>query len=182
MDKRRVLAAALFLALLMMAAGCADRPSESAKPGEDSPQKQEAAPNQPAGEEPSQEGETDPNGPAKEAERKSAEEADDMVRVAIALDKPSVAEAGYRVNNIANDPAAQAYRAELERYQAEITRRIEALTGEPLDVVWNITLTANVISANVRLSDMERIRTVEGVASVEQETLNEPTSPGTAGI
>ena len=181
MDKRRVLAAALFLALLMMAAGCADRPSESAKPGEDSPQKQEAAPNQPAGEEPSQE-ETDPNRPAKEAERKSAEEADDMVRVAIALDKPSVAEAGYRVNNIANDPAAQAYRGELERYQAEITRRIEALTGEPLDVVWNITLTANVISANVRLSDMERIRTVEGVASVEQETLNEPTSPGTAGI
>ena len=42
--------------------------------------------------------------------------------------------------------------------------------GEPLEVVWNITRTANVIAANVRRKDIPLIETVEGVVSVAVET------------
>ena len=91
------------------------------------------------------------------------------VRVAIHLTTPSVIGAGYKANNITKDPEAQAYQAGLKKEQEEITRRIEAIIGHPLDVVWNFTLSTNVISANVYPSEIEKILTVDGVESVSEE-------------
>ena len=50
----------------------------------------------------------------------------------------------------------------------------EALDGEPLDVVWNLTLAANLISANVPYGKMEAIRELSGVQDVILETRYAP--------
>ena len=104
------------------------------------------------------------------------------VRVAIRLASPSVTKAGYRLAEIAQNPEAQAYRAKLEEEQREIVRQIEELTGHPLEVVWSFTLTTNVISANAYADDLDLIRTVDGVVSVDIEQRNEPTGSATAGL
>ena len=91
------------------------------------------------------------------------------IRVAIVLDTPSVAAAGYPVSGIVHDPEAQAYRDALTEEHAAIRARIEEALGHPIEVVCDLTLTVNVISANVMPHDPETIRTVEGVRSVEKE-------------
>ena len=52
-----------------------------------------------------------------------------------------------------------AYRARLENEHASVISRIEknVLGGESLDVVWNMTLAANIISANVLYGQMEEM-------------------------
>lgn len=50
----------------------------------------------------------------------------------------------------------------------------QCLAGEPLDVVWNLTLSANAISANVAYGKLEEIRQVPGVKAVYLETRYEP--------
>ena len=91
------------------------------------------------------------------------------IRVAIALKSPSVAAAGYPVRGIVHDPEAQAYRDALMQEHAEIRARIEEALGHPIGVVWDLTLMTNLISAEVWPGDIETIRTVEGVRSVEKE-------------
>lgn len=91
------------------------------------------------------------------------------IRVVIALTSPSVAAAGYPIRSIVHDPEAQAYRDALMQEHAEIKARIEKTLGHPIEVHWDITLTSNFISADVRPGDIESIRTVEGVRSVEPE-------------
>ncbi|MBE6990036.1 MAG: hypothetical protein E7426_04745 [Ruminococcaceae bacterium] len=98
------------------------------------------------------------------------------IRVAIKLREPSVAEAGYRIPTGGNREA-EAYRAGLERRQAEVAAQIESLTGEPLDVVRRVTLMANVISANVDRSELDLIRSIPGVVSVRPERLYRPPPP-----
>ena len=46
--------------------------------------------------------------------------------------------------------------------------------GTELDVVWNLTLAANIISANVQYGQIEDIKAVSGVRDVVLEALYEP--------
>ena len=66
----------------------------------------------------------------------------DQVRVSIVLKEKSTVQAGFSTQAIAANPAAIQYRDKLETSQAAVTAAIErqALDGETLDVVWNLSL------------------------------------------
>jgi len=98
----------------------------------------------------------------------------DVVRVSIFLDGKSTIMAGYATTDIAANSQAMAYRANLKDQQAEITAAIERKLGEKLDVVWNLTLAANIISANVKYGQIEAIEAVKGVSKVLIETRYSP--------
>ena len=93
----------------------------------------------------------------------------DLVRVSIVLEDASPLHSGFSTMNVAESAEAMAYRAELKNAQAEITAAIERKLGQKLDVVWNLTLAANLISANVRYGQIEAIRAVPGVKGVYVE-------------
>ena len=89
----------------------------------------------------------------------------DTVRVSIVLkDKPAMEK--FSTKGIASNVSAQAYRQTLREKQAKLTAAIEqrALKGEKLDVVWNMTLAANIISAYVPYGSIDEIAAVVGVA------------------
>ena len=98
----------------------------------------------------------------------------DMVRVSILLEEKSTIEAGYSVENIARNEQAMAYRAALAKNQETITASIEKAVGEELDVAWNLTLAANLISANVAYGQIAAIEAVPGVEKVILETCYDP--------
>ncbi|MDD7651665.1 MAG: S8 family serine peptidase [Candidatus Faecousia sp.] len=107
---------------------------------------------------------------------------DETVRVSIVLEKQSVLERGYETMNIASNDAAMRYRKTLEADQQAVQARISTAIGSQLDVAWNLTLAANIISADVRYGDIETIKATRGVADVVLETKYEPceTEEGTA--
>ncbi len=98
----------------------------------------------------------------------------DMVRVSIVLEKQSVLEAGFPAEQIGSNQAAMAYRANLAQEQSRVQERIERTTGENLDVVWNLTLVANLISANVAYGQISEMEEIPGVEQVFLETQHEP--------
>ena len=98
----------------------------------------------------------------------------DMVRVSIFLEDQSTIMAGYSVDSIAANSQAMAYRAGLKNKQAQVTAAIERKLGQKLDVVWNLTLAANVISANVKFGQIADIEAVSGVSQVLVETCYAP--------
>ena len=100
--------------------------------------------------------------------------ASDVVRVSIILDGRSTLEAGFSTQNIADNAEAVSYRAGLLAQQKAVTAAIEAKTGEQLDVAWNLTLAANIISANVKYGQIAAIEAVPGVKSVVLEAIFEP--------
>ena len=106
------------------------------------------------------------------AERDPAE----LVRVSIVLEKASAVEAGFSTMGIAANTKAMAYRAELLATQKrmEKTISVQALKGQPLDVVWNMTLVGNIISAWVPYGSLEKIAAVPGIRSVALEAQYEP--------
>lgn len=113
--------------------------------------------------------------PIEETEEAAAPYADtDVVRVSIVLEEPSTIEAGYSTIDIASNASAMAYRAQLETEQDSVTNSIERAIGDDLDVVWNLTLAANIISANVEYGQIEEIMNTQGVANVVIETQYEP--------
>ena len=65
------------------------------------------------------------------------------------------------------------YRDSLKQTQDQLQATIErqALHGQRLDVVWNLTLAANMISANVPRSAIEKIAALDGVKAVVEENL-----------
>lgn len=77
-------------------------------------------------------------------------EPDEMVRVSIVLEQKSTIDAGFSTEAIASNQSAMAYRDALRHDQDAMVDTIEAkvLGGAALDVVWNLTLVANIISAN----------------------------------
>ncbi len=93
----------------------------------------------------------------------------DVVRVSIILEKASTIEAGFQVMGIAGNQAALAYRDGLKKEQVSMVTKIEKMLKTELDVVWNLTLAANIISANVRYGDIEKIEKLSGVKSVALE-------------
>ncbi|MBE6945440.1 MAG: hypothetical protein E7459_05055, partial [Ruminococcaceae bacterium] len=98
----------------------------------------------------------------------------DLVRVSIFLEQNSTVEAGFSTEGIAYNAQAMAYRDELRRNQQTVTAAIEQATGETLNVVWNLTLAANLISANVPYGQIEEIASVAGVEQVLLETQYQP--------
>ena len=106
----------------------------------------------------------------------------DVVRVSIILEKPSTIRSGFSSLDIAANEAAMTYRADLKAEQDRLVSRIEKATGSKLDVVWNLTLAANLISANVRYGQIEAIEAVPGVERVliEQQYVAEPVEKGNA--
>ena len=101
----------------------------------------------------------------------------DIVRVSIVLEDASTLEKGFTADEIAAFSSdAMAYRQSLkgkqEAMEATISR--QALDGEDLDVVWNLTLAANIISANVEYGDISAIEAVPGVEEVLVERRYEP--------
>lgn len=99
---------------------------------------------------------------------------DEVVRVSIVLDQKSTLEAGFTTMGIAQNAAAMTYRDGIRDEQVMTTARIEKAVGEKLDVQWNLTLAANIISANVAYGDIEAIQAVPGVKEVFLETQYQP--------
>ena len=101
----------------------------------------------------------------------------DMVRVSIILKDASTLEKGFTSDEIAAaDRSAMQYRRKLEKQQDSMAAAIskQALNGATLDVVWNLTLAANIISANVQYGQIEKIKEVAGVQEVILENRYEP--------
>ncbi len=98
----------------------------------------------------------------------------DVVRVSVVLDKESTAAAGFEMKDVAHNASAMAYRQELQSQQKKVTASIEKRLGEKLDVAWNLTLAANLISADVEYGQIEAIEEIPGVEKVLIETRYEP--------
>lgn len=118
---------------------------------------------------------------AEMGEDTAAYQAHDLVRVSIILEDTSTLEAysdAAAEGTLAEDAAAVSYRAALQRKQDSVVRKISStiLGREELDVVWNLTLVANLISANVEYGKIEQIKQIPGVADVVLEQQYEPAS------
>ena len=100
----------------------------------------------------------------------------ELVRVSIVLEKPSAVEAGFATMGIAADQKAVDYRAQLQAAQETMAQTIskKALNGRPLNVVWNMTLVSNLISAWVPYGALETIAEIDGVKSVSLEAQYQP--------
>lgn len=120
--------------------------------------------------------------PLREAKNSADDAADfkdsDMVRVSVILSDKSTLEKGYSAEKIASNGRAMSYRAKLKQKQDAITEKISnnVLGGKELDVVWNLTLAANAISANVPFGKIDEIKDIWGVEDVVIETRYEPCS------
>ena len=90
----------------------------------------------------------------------------DVVRVSIVMEKASTIGAGFSTMGIADNASAMSYRDSLKLDQAAMVQRIETAIHGKLDVVWNLTLAANLISANVRYDQIETIAALPGVQQV----------------
>ena len=101
--------------------------------------------------------------------------ANEIVRVSIVLEEEATMAAGFSKENIAeNDKKAADYRARLLEDQKKLVSRIEAAIGSKLDVVWNLTLAANIISARVEYGKIGAISQVPGVKKVAMERTYQP--------
>ena len=104
---------------------------------------------------------------------------DETVRVSIVLERPSTIDAGYDVSSIITNQSAQSYRRSLKSDQDAVTAAIEKKLKKPLDVKWNLTLAANIVSANVRYGDIDEIKQIDGVRNVVLENRYEPQTDDT---
>lgn len=103
-------------------------------------------------------------------------DATDVVRVMIVLDQESTLTAMHARNVALTSQTAVRYRQNLNQLQDQMASRIsrQCLDGEALDVVWNLTLSANAMSANVAYGKLDSIRRMDGVKAVYLETRYEP--------
>ncbi len=108
------------------------------------------------------------------AQQEVQHEENEIVRVSIVLDKRSTLEAGFSSQGIAENSAAMAWRSDLYNQQAAVTAQIEDTIGQELDVCWNLTLAANMISANVEYGQVDDIAQIPGVEKVLLEPRYEP--------
>ena len=98
----------------------------------------------------------------------------DQVRVSIVLESASLLDAGFSTRELSSNSEALSYRASLKREQAQITATVERALGEPLDVQWNLTVAASVISANVPYGKLDELRQLPGIKDVVLETRYDP--------
>ena len=97
----------------------------------------------------------------------------EIVRVSIVMDRPATLSAGYSTQNIAENKSAMSYRQSLRQQQASVEAAI-ASAGVSMNVMWNLTLVVNIISAEVRYGDIETIKEIPGVKDVWLENIYEP--------
>ena len=100
----------------------------------------------------------------------------DVVRVSIILEDESTIQAGFGTRNIAGNAQALAYGNSLKAKQDALANAIstQILGGQKLDVVWNLTLAANLISARIPYGHMDAIAQMDGVKTVILENRYEP--------
>ncbi|MBO4537926.1 MAG: S8 family serine peptidase, partial [Erysipelotrichaceae bacterium] len=122
-----------------------------------------------------------PDDKPEETAEKAAYRADEIVRVSIFLEGDSTIDAGYSIEGIGTNKRAIAYREKLEKQQDKMAAKIskEVLSGKELDVVWNLTLITNLISARVRYGDIEKIAKIKGVKEVVIEPVFQLTEEDT---
>lgn len=90
----------------------------------------------------------------------------DRVRVSIVLEGTPAIYTVSDLTSFAEDEQAVEYREQLMEVQDGAAEEISDTIGEELDVVWNLTLAANILSANVDFGDIEKIEQIEGVTEV----------------
>ena len=119
---------------------------------------------------------TDLSGRRTEAAEQPSYQPTDIVRVSIVLEQRPTIQAGFSASRLAKNEEAMAYSRKLLAAQEELAQTISrtVLGGEKLDVVWNLTLAGNIISANVAYGKLDAIRAVEGVKRVFVERTYEP--------
>jgi len=93
-------------------------------------------------------------------------EEDEIVRVSIVLEQASVIDAGYSAEGILDNSKALNYLKSVEKNQNTIEKKIEKAADEEVDVKHTLVLGANIISADVTYSDIEKIENVDGVKEV----------------
>lgn len=98
----------------------------------------------------------------------------DQVRVSIVLESASLLDAGFSTKGLSSNSEALSYRASLKQEQAQITAAVERILGEPLDVQWNLTVAASVISANVPFGKLKELRQLPGIKEILLETRYDP--------
>ena len=101
----------------------------------------------------------------------------ESVRVSIVLEDTPTVRAGFATMGIGSNPEAMAYDRNLSSIQKVMEKPIsaQALGGKKLDVVWNLTLVGNIISANVPYGKIEQIKAIDGVRDVVIERRYETT-------
>ena len=112
---------------------------------------------------------TEDNAAADETETEEAPYADtDVVRVFVVLEDKPVLQQGYATRGIAGNAAAMAVSKALEAKQAALAAEISAnvLSGETLNVHWNLTLAANAMSVDLPYGKMDEVEALKGVKSV----------------
>ena len=130
---------------------------------------------------------------APDASQKDVEyAATDVVRVSIVLDKASTMDTGFQLKGIAANAEAKSYREGLRADQTAMTAKIEKAIRGKLDVQWNLTLVANIISANVQYGQIETIKALDGVKDVfleayyeamrEEENADQPMNGSATGM
>ncbi len=99
----------------------------------------------------------------------------DLVRVSIVLEKTPTTRK-FPTKGIAANKQAMKYRDSLQKEQGTVIQNIEknVLDGEKMDVVWNLTLAANMVSANVPFGKIDAIKAQKGVKTVVIERKYEP--------
>ena len=117
---------------------------------------------------------TDKLAPVQEVEPAAQYQEADRVRVSIVLEEKSTLEKGFSTHGIGDNVQAMNYRNALQERQEKLTAAISAATGEQLKVRWNLTLAANIISADVSYGDVETIAALPGVREVILENRYEP--------
>lgn len=112
--------------------------------------------------------------------RSSAAVRDGKVRVSIVMDQDSTLGSGYSVQDIAENASARSYRDRILSNQEQVENRIsrQILDGDELEVVWNITLAGNMISAWVPVDSLSELTEVRGVEDVIIETRYEAPKTG----
>ena len=98
----------------------------------------------------------------------------EIVRVSILLEEASTLDVGFSTQDISSNAQAVAYRDALRQEQAAVSAEISQDLGQELDVKWNLTLAANIISADVAYGQIETIEATEGVREVILETRYSP--------
>ena len=110
---------------------------------------------------------------ADKAEQENLYADGDTVRVSIVMkQKPTIAL--YSAEDIADNAGAMRYRSGLENGQNTVIRQISQKLGEELNVVWQLTLAANIVSANVQYGQIDQIKAVAGVEDVVVERQYKP--------
>lgn len=107
----------------------------------------------------------------------------DIVRVSIVLEGKSALDAGYSAQGIGTNKGAISYRNSLKKQQDKVAAQISSkvLGGKTLDVKWNLTLAANIISAEVPYGKINQIKMLDSVKDVFIENRYEPAETTISG-